>query len=75
MDDREKIDIQVDGVDFPVYTKTMTGAEIKALAHVPPANLLYRVEGNRRVQISDAEIVHLHDDEKFVTTPPVGGTS
>lgn len=75
MDHHEKFDIQIDGVDYPVFTKTMTGAQIKALAHVPPANLLYRVEGNRRVLIPDGETVQLHDDEKFVTTPPVGGTS
>jgi len=75
VEDRVKFDIQIDGTDYAVHVKTMTGAEIKKLAHVPPANLLYRVEGKRRVQIADHEIVHLHDDEKFVTAPPVGGTS
>lgn len=75
MEDRDKFDIQIDGVDYAVHSKTMTGAQIKALANVPAANLLYRVEGNRRAPISDGETVHLHDDEKFVTAPPVGGTS
>jgi hypothetical protein len=70
-----KFDIQIDGIEYVVHSKTMTGAEIKNLAHVPPANLLYRVEGTRRVQVADNETVHLHNDEKFVTAPPVGGTS
>lgn len=69
------IEIEIDGTEYRVHTRTLTGAQIKALANVPAANLLYRVEGNKRVLIGDAEHVHLHDDEKFITTPPVGGAS
>jgi len=69
------IEIQVDGVTYVAHERSLAGAAIKALAHKPPGNLLYRVEERRRIEVSDTEIVHLHEDEKFVTQPPVGGTS
>ena len=75
MEHRIEFDIQIDGNEYTVHSRTLTGAQIKAVANVPPANLLYRIDGQNRVQISDNETVHLHDDEKFVTTPPVGGAS
>lgn len=67
--------IVIDGVDYEVSERTLTGAQIKALAHIPPANLLYRIENGKRELIADTESVHLHDHEKFVSAPPVGGAS
>jgi hypothetical protein len=71
----EHFDIEIDGTKYQVHERTLTGAQIKALAHVPPANLLYRIERKTRILIGDGESVRLHDDERFVTSPPVGGSS
>ena len=53
----------------------MTGAQIKALAHRPPGNRLFRVEHHQRIEIADDERVHLHNGERFVTQPPCGKAS
>jgi len=73
---RKRIVIEVDGKPYETRRHELTGAEIKALAHKPPGNLLYRITAERqRVEIGDTQPVHLHDGEKFVTTPPVGHAS
>jgi hypothetical protein len=69
------ITINVDGTDFPVHHRQRTGAEIKALAHRPAGNRLYRLEGTQLIKIADDETVHLHDCERFKTMPPHGHTS
>ena len=67
--------IDVDGKPYETTSRVLTGLQIKQLAGVPPANLLYRVEGKHREQIGDTQHVHLHPGEHFVTAPPVGGAS
>lgn len=67
--------IEVDGRDFETQEPTQTGAQIKMLAKKPAGNVLYRVDGRHRVEVGDAELVHLHEREKFMTQPPVGGAS
>jgi len=67
--------INVDGTDYPVHHRERTGAQIKHLAHRPPGNTLYRLEGTQRIKILDDEAVHLHEGERFITMPPVGHAS
>ncbi len=70
------IRIEVDGEPYVSHHKVRTGAEIKALAHRPPGNLLYRVlHDGQRVKIGDEEPVHLKEGECFITVPPVGHAS
>jgi hypothetical protein len=69
------IRIEVDEETIVVHHRTRTGAEIKALAHRPPGNTLYRLLGNQRIKIDNDEIVHLKQDECFVTMPPIGQAS
>lgn len=71
----ETITIEVDGDPFKTAHAKRTGAQIKALAHKPPANILYKINGHHRVEIADDQEIHLHDGEKFMTQPPVGGAS
>jgi hypothetical protein len=72
---KKPIVIEVDGCDYRTDERVMTGAQIKALAHRPPGNRLFRVEHHHRIEIADDERVHLHDGEKFVTQPPCGKAS
>jgi hypothetical protein len=69
------ITIDVDGTDFPVHHHERTGAEIKHLAGRPAGNTLYRIEGTQRIKIADDETVRLHENEHFITMPPVGHAS
>jgi len=70
------ISIEVDGDRYVLHHKARTGAQIKALAHRPPGNLLYRLlDDGQRLKIGDDESVHLKEDERFITVPPVGHAS
>jgi Multiubiquitin len=69
------IRIEVDEETVVVHHRNLTGAEIKASAHRPPGNTLYRIQGNQRIKIADDEMVHLKEGECFVTMPPVGQAS
>ncbi|HTW85402.1 MAG TPA: multiubiquitin domain-containing protein [Candidatus Sulfotelmatobacter sp.] len=70
------IRIEVDGDPYVSHREVRTGAEIKALAHRPPGNLLYRLlHDGQRVKIGDEERVHLKEGERFITVPPVGHAS
>ncbi len=73
--EKRPIVIEVDGVEYKTDQQIMTGAQIKSLAHRPPGNRIFRVEGNQRIEIADDEQVNLHENEKFVTQPPVGKAS
>jgi hypothetical protein len=68
-------EIEVDGKPYFTGRRRLTGAEIKALAKRPPANTLYRLEGNQRIRVADNESVELHEHERFVTVPPHGHAS
>lgn len=70
------IRIEVDGERYVSHHEVRSGAEIKALAHRPPGNLLYRLlPGGQRVKIGDEEPVRLEEGERFITVPPVGHAS
>ena len=73
---RRSVHIEVDGTRYETPEHEMTGLQIKALAHRPPGNRLYRLEGDhQRVEIGDDETIHLRDGERFVTHPRVGKAS
>lgn len=73
--EHEAITIFIEGTPYETDKRVMTGAEIKALGHQPPANRLYRLEGAERIRIEDDERVHLRCGEHFITTPPCGHAS
>jgi hypothetical protein len=70
---------EVDSTRCETREHELTGAQIKALAKKPAANTLYQLEERDgrpyRREIGDAESVHLHDGDRFMTAPPVGKTS
>lgn len=70
-----EITFYVDGVAVTTNERELTGARIKDLAHRPAGNILYKVDGRERVEIADNEIVRVHENEKFITQPPVGRAS
>ncbi len=76
---KHAIVIEVDGKRYEAPKREMTGSQIKALAHKPPANSLYLIETHDgrpfRREIVDTETLRLHTGECFATQPPVGKTS
>ena len=72
---REQIEIIINGKAYIVGTDDMTGAQIKALANIPPGDLLYQIIGDHRREVADTDRLELHQDEKFVSVPQVGGAS
>ncbi len=67
-----RLDIVIDHKHYEVNTETMTGAQLKALAHIAEANLLFREihgPGDDELIQNDA-IVHLHDGDLFFDMPP-----
>lgn len=70
-----EITFYVDGIAVKTREDELTGARIKDLAHRPAGNILYKVDGRERVEIADNELVRVHEDEKFITQPPVGRAS
>lgn len=66
------INITIDDTHYQVHTDTMTGVQLKALAHIPEANLLFlEMHGpGDDEQIQNDTVVHLHDGEKFYDMPP-----
>lgn len=73
--DRDRIEIKINGQTYRVGSDDMTGAQIKALANIPPGDLLYQLIGDERRRIEDTERLELHNGEKFVSVPQVGGAS
>lgn len=67
-----KINIRINDHHYKVHKKEMTGAELKELADIPGANLLFReVRGpGDDEQIPDSTAVHLHDHDRFYDMPP-----
>ncbi|MFZ1125729.1 MAG: multiubiquitin domain-containing protein [Candidatus Baltobacteraceae bacterium] len=70
--ERCDLTIEVDGQKCLTDRREMTGTEIKQLARRPAGNMLYRLEARERIRVEDRETVHLHEDERFITLPPVG---
>ena len=48
----------------------LTGAEIKALAHVPADYQLFEVQGKETVPRADDQKVHIHEKQHFRAIPP-----
>jgi hypothetical protein len=70
------IRIEVDADSYVSHHEIRTGAELKALAHRPPGNLLYRLlPHGQRMKIANEEPVRLEEVERFITVPPVGHAS
>lgn len=70
--DTVKINIIIDNKHYEVHTETMTGSQLKALANIPEANLLFREihgPGDDELIQNDA-VVHLHDGDHFFDMPP-----
>jgi hypothetical protein len=66
------VNIEIDHHHYQVHTHELTGAQLKALAGIPPANLLFREgPGNQDDQpIQDNAPVELHDGDRFYDMPP-----
>lgn len=66
------INIRIDHTHYTVHVAEMSGADLKKLADIPAANLLFReVRGpGDDEQISDATVVHLRDGDEFYDMPP-----
>lgn len=71
-DAKKSVRIFINDVEFEAPDQKMTGAEIKALGGVPPANSLYEeVPGPRPdVKVEDNEVVHLKKGDRFYDIPP-----
>lgn len=69
------VKIIINGKELRVDHDDLTGAQIKAIADIPPADILYRLVGDHRREIGDSERVELHNGERFVSVPRVGGAS
>lgn len=71
-DTKKTTTIFINDVEVEAPEHKMTGAEIKALGNIPPANRLYReVKGNRPdIPIDDTEVVNLKKDDHFYDIPP-----
>jgi len=67
-----KINIRINQRHYKVEVEQMSGTQLKELAAIPTANLLFReVHGpGDDEQISDTTVVHLHDSDEFYDMPP-----
>jgi hypothetical protein len=55
-------------VDVPSRT---TGSEIKDKAAVPADDQLFRVQGDKEIEVGNAEQIEVCLGERFVATPPI----
>ena len=65
-----EVEIMVNKRPVKVPART-TGAAIKASADVPADDQLFKVEGNKEVEVGDDEPIQVHNGERFVATPPI----
>jgi len=65
------INITIDGRHYAVHEQSLTGAQVLALAGLPPADQLFReVPGpGDDEQIGPDKLVELRDGEKFYAVP------
>jgi hypothetical protein len=72
MDTKTKISIQINHQHYEVNSEQMTGTQIKVLAGIPEANLLFReVHGpGDDEQIQNETVVHLRSGDHFYDMPP-----
>ena len=64
-----EITIYVNNQPFKTAERELTGAQIKALASIPPEYELFRVEGQQSIPVGNDERVHLHENEHFRAIP------
>ncbi len=57
--------------DKPVVfdSKTVTGAQIKSKAGVPPDSILYELRGENRIPVGDTEEIKIHEHQRFLDVP------
>ncbi|MBN9605808.1 MAG: multiubiquitin domain-containing protein [Actinomycetales bacterium] len=68
----DAITIRIDRVEYEVYKRRMTGAELRTLPSpdVPADRDLWRdVPDHRDVKVQDEDVVRLHDGTRFFTAP------
>lgn len=71
----KQITITINGTAFTVDDGELTGAQLKALGHVPTGETLYLKHGQgKEDRIDDAEVVKLHPNMVFESAPD-GGVS
>jgi hypothetical protein len=72
METKADIHIIIDHREYTVHVTEMTGAQLKALAGIPHANLLFlEVRGPGEDEpIPNDKLVHLRDGEHFYDMPP-----
>lgn len=58
---------------FDLQAGRYSGLDLKAKTNVPTGDVLYRIEGKARLEISDGESVEIHEGEHFVAVPGHGG--
>jgi len=68
------IEIVINGTTYSVTERDMTGAQLKALGHVPHNEALFRKHGHGEDRIDDNETVKLHEHDEFESGPD-GGVS
>ena len=67
------IQIFMNDKPFELAAGHYTGAELKQKTDVPAADVLYRIDGKNRHEITDSERVEIHKGEHFVAVPGHGG--
>jgi hypothetical protein len=75
VNERERLQIFINGKAYHVNGDDSTGAQIKALGDIPVGDILYRLSGEHRHEVGDTERIELHEGERFVSVPQVGGAS
>jgi len=62
---QKTVTIEVNNKPFEAPKSTLTGAEIKALAGVPPDFQLYRLHGKNLEPVANDDAIKLHEGERF----------
>jgi len=65
-----EVEIMVNKRPVKVPART-TGSAIKTAAGVPADDQLFRVEGNKEIEVGDDEPIEVRHGERFVATPPI----
>lgn len=66
------ISIRIDRVEYPVYVRKMTGAQLRTLPSPDVAadrDLWLDVPDKRDLKIQDEDVIRLHDGTRFFTAP------
>ncbi len=67
--EKHETTIYVNNQPFKTAEHELTGAQIKALAGIPPEYELFRVEGQNSIPVGNDERVRLHENEHFRAIP------